>query len=432
MVRAPIEMREDLIVALSEAAEFEHGIICQYLFAAFSLKTHVSEGPVTWPQLERVREWKAELLLIARQEMEHLGIVCNLLTAIGGAPHFRRPHFPHAIPYCPSYPQFELQRFCQATIERFACLEQSHHLACDDSGTPHPSPDPGETIGTLYHRIQQGFEKASQHNSTLFMGPREAQVANEHLGLPPGHFDMNVLTVEDLESAVKAIDHILEAGVSGSHHDHPDHSERFAHMLGELDHIARHDPDFDPARPVARNPVSRSPHSTTALVTRVTQPETCQAVELFNRAYDTMILMLTRFYAHADETPQELEGLLKTAFFPLMTAVIRPLGEMLTLMPIHSEPGRETAGPSFEFYHHLPLQPFRRSAWAVLHERLRTLVTSCDRLCLQLSHLPTPWAETMQPRWVLLHENLEQIASNFERYMSLKQAYVEHLLKRIV
>ena len=33
-----IEHREALIYMLCEAAELEHGIMCQYLFAAFSLK----------------------------------------------------------------------------------------------------------------------------------------------------------------------------------------------------------------------------------------------------------------------------------------------------------------------------------------------------------------------------------------------------------
>jgi len=39
-----IEHREALIYMLYEAAELEHGIMCQYLFAAFSLKQSVDEG----------------------------------------------------------------------------------------------------------------------------------------------------------------------------------------------------------------------------------------------------------------------------------------------------------------------------------------------------------------------------------------------------
>jgi Ferritin-like len=39
-----IEHREALIHMLCEAAELEHGIMCQYLFAMFSLKQGADEG----------------------------------------------------------------------------------------------------------------------------------------------------------------------------------------------------------------------------------------------------------------------------------------------------------------------------------------------------------------------------------------------------
>jgi hypothetical protein len=39
-----IEQREALIYMLCEAAELEHGIMCQYLFAASSLKQGQEEG----------------------------------------------------------------------------------------------------------------------------------------------------------------------------------------------------------------------------------------------------------------------------------------------------------------------------------------------------------------------------------------------------
>lgn len=39
-----VENRGQLIYLLREAAELEHGIMCQYLFAAFSLKQSTGEG----------------------------------------------------------------------------------------------------------------------------------------------------------------------------------------------------------------------------------------------------------------------------------------------------------------------------------------------------------------------------------------------------
>ena len=39
-----IENRAQLIYLLPEAAELEHGVMCSYLFAAFSIKQDVKEG----------------------------------------------------------------------------------------------------------------------------------------------------------------------------------------------------------------------------------------------------------------------------------------------------------------------------------------------------------------------------------------------------
>ena len=88
-----IENRAQLIYLLTEAAELEHGIMCCYLFAAFSIKKDTSEG-ITAEQLAIVRRWRGGILQIAVQEMVHMALACNLLSAVGGAPHVRRPNLP--------------------------------------------------------------------------------------------------------------------------------------------------------------------------------------------------------------------------------------------------------------------------------------------------------------------------------------------------
>ncbi len=125
-----IKTRDELIYLLTEAAELEHSLCCQYLFAAISLKRDVSEG-LTWEQFNRVSDWAQALFMVARQEMEHLSLVCNMLTAIGGAPHFDRPNFPHRSKYFPL--PFTLERFSEAAVCRFARYERPEHL---------PFPDP--------------------------------------------------------------------------------------------------------------------------------------------------------------------------------------------------------------------------------------------------------------------------------------------------
>src|SRR5947207_16001443 len=88
-----IEHREALIYALCQAAELEHGIMCQYLFAAFSLKQSTAEG-LTDAEVAAALRWRKQISHVAAQEMLHLALVHNLLSAIGAAPHLARPNLP--------------------------------------------------------------------------------------------------------------------------------------------------------------------------------------------------------------------------------------------------------------------------------------------------------------------------------------------------
>src|SRR4051795_7059621 len=76
-----IEHREALIYMLCEAAELEHGIMCQYLFAAFSLKQGEDEG-LSAAEVDAARRWRGVVTHVATQEMLHLALVHNLLSAV--------------------------------------------------------------------------------------------------------------------------------------------------------------------------------------------------------------------------------------------------------------------------------------------------------------------------------------------------------------
>src|SRR3984893_180734 len=114
----PVTSREELIFLLNRASELEHGLACVYLFAAYSLKYESNEGGVTDDQLIMVRGWKRRLASVAVEEMLHLAQVSNLLTAIGGAPHFKRMNFPLPSTTFPFGIALSLEPFSQATIAR--------------------------------------------------------------------------------------------------------------------------------------------------------------------------------------------------------------------------------------------------------------------------------------------------------------------------
>src|SRR3954471_24115511 len=118
-----LENREALIYTLGKAAELEHLIMLQYLFAAFSLKGDVREG-ISAEALEAVGRWRTTLLAIAEQEMLHMALAQNLLTAVGAAPRLARPNFPMPAYSSPAGVRIELLPFNEAALRHFAFLER--------------------------------------------------------------------------------------------------------------------------------------------------------------------------------------------------------------------------------------------------------------------------------------------------------------------
>ncbi len=89
-----IENRKELTYLLCQAAELEHGLVCEYLYAAFSLKEASGPG-LDEAQLGMVERWRGVVLGVAAEEMLHWALVNNLLTAVGSAPYVSRPNMPH-------------------------------------------------------------------------------------------------------------------------------------------------------------------------------------------------------------------------------------------------------------------------------------------------------------------------------------------------
>jgi Ferritin-like len=88
-----VENREHLWNLLLQAAQLAHLIMCQYLYASFSLKTEPDEG-LAAIQAEAVARWRKTLTGIAVEEMLHLALAANVMTAIGAAPSLARPELP--------------------------------------------------------------------------------------------------------------------------------------------------------------------------------------------------------------------------------------------------------------------------------------------------------------------------------------------------
>jgi hypothetical protein len=400
--------RKRLVALLTEAAELEHALMCSYLYAGLSMKRRIEEG-VSWQQLELMRRWEASIMLVARQEMEHLGLVCNLLTAIGEAPWLTRPNLPLAPRHYDLEVTLEFERLTEDTLKRFVLLEiPDGDLAAAAqeqlSEVLGEAIDPRryQTIGRLYDEIGALI---SQLGEELFIGPPGAELATTDvipvplrgISLAPTSriYDIQLVPVTGVASALAVVAQIIEEGEGTPGDSEGSHFQRFLTVLTELQAERASDPDFDPARPVTAHPKAHS----------IKDPRTRRVSELFDDAYGTLLLMLMRFFAHSDESSADLTGLQRAAFFPMMTTVIRPLAEVLTLLPTGSG---GTAGPAFRLDRSLTLNPHRDAAWLIIQGELDGLAATAEDLASDHGY-----PAEVRKRLSMMHENLARIALDF-------------------
>ena len=392
--RIRIEHREALIYTLGKAAELEHLIMLQYLYAAFSLKQTPREGltEATRPAVDR---WRKTLLEIGAQEMLHLALVQNLLTAVGAAPRLARPNFPLPPSSYPAGVRIELLPFGEAALRHFAFLERPEGMAIDDAegfealeeatALPHDEEDEivphlqeFDTVGQLYRSIQAGLETLDGRlgPGRLFIGPPDAQATEEHFRWP------ELIAVTDLDSARRAIDTIVEQGEGARGEWRDAHFGRLLGILDEYLEIRRGDPSFEPARPVI--PAKVRPQPSAPDVPIIEDPGTTRAMDLLNVVYEVLLQLLSRYFAHTDETPDQL-AVLADAAVGLMYAAIKPLGSVVTTQPISIERPGVTAGPGFELFYEVDyLLPHREAAWILMEERLRdaaAFAIRCGQAC---------------------------------------------------
>lgn len=428
-----ITSRQQLVCVLRSAAELEHLLTCQYLFAAFSLRKTLDDfppgGEVEAKQLVMARNqrWGYKVLEIARQEMEHLGIVTNLLGALGEAPFFDRPNYPVPATYLPIRAPFVLERFSRRTLQRFLAYERPDYLQVPDAwraGGPPAGCLPSRDCGVEFADVQQLYEEIdaafqSLPPGELFLGDARRQVDNDDA--PAFGLDVTLMPVTDRTSAAQAIALILEQGEGIGDFPLSTSESHFSSFNAILQDLLGTDETFDPALPVVDNP-SLEPRDPCGGATIVTDPYTRRAMVLFNQAYELMLAFLQRFFAsYLDffgpasavlgldplanfQQRTRNAALLEQAFFPFMTMVMRPLGEYLCRLPaFEGEVDGPRAGPSFEL-----------AGGRV--RRVEDLPAALDELARAARVLadatePPGWRSQLQ----YLADNLYRMSQNFRR-----------------
>jgi hypothetical protein len=419
-----VESREELVYLLGEACELEHGLLCEYLYAQFSLKRSVEEG-LTAEQLARIQAWELTLIDVIKQEMLHLALATNILSAVGAAPHFERPNFPILSRWYPPDVQIALVPFGERALRHFMFLERPEGMPLKDAegfgsfGMMKPltvddpqitaGPEEWHTVGHLYRGIEKGLAHLVERygEGAVFIGPAKAQATTQV-------FEWSDLTaVTGLASASAAIEVIVEQGEGARGDWVKSHFGKFVGILEDFLSMRALDPSFEPARPVM--PVYLRQPPDVDQVTLVRDPLTRRVAELFNAVYEVTLQVQSRYFVHHGETPEELETLAKTAKH-LMNWVTRNLGPVLTALPVGPEfPGR-TAGPAFEIVRPaFFILPHREAAWKILHERLETLAVVCASLA----------RETRPDVMTKMEGNLRSMAGDLDQHLRARARSTE-------
>src|SRR5215211_7563249 len=111
------------VFLLHTAAEIEHALMVQYLYAAYSLgeTPFLFQGPnVPEGAQTLVSSWRRTIVGIAREEMGHLITVQNLLRFIGGSLNFEREDFPFRSLY--PFP-FQLEPLTKDSLAKYVAAE---------------------------------------------------------------------------------------------------------------------------------------------------------------------------------------------------------------------------------------------------------------------------------------------------------------------
>lgn len=194
---------------LMGAVELELTTIPPYLTALYSIKKDTN------------KEAAEVIESVVFEEMLHLLLAANVLNAIGGAPDIvgeYTPRYPTALP-------FHEPKTFEVGIGPFSDEALDVFLAIENPSVPGVEPPPAspaaarprvlelaeefdyKTIGDFYGAIEDGLKTLDERPGVdLFVGKASKQIG-------PDHFrDGHVVIVENLKTALEALEEIVEQG----------------------------------------------------------------------------------------------------------------------------------------------------------------------------------------------------------------------------
>jgi hypothetical protein len=404
VVPAEFSGRDYAIFLLRIAAEIEHSLMAQYLFAAYTLG-----GPrVPADKRDDVRAWQETILGIAKEEMGHLITVQNLLTVLGAPRQFDRDDYPNQTPFYPF--GFRLEPLSLESLATYVCAESPAAWSGPESVEIKARAQAGagemvNRVGALFEELIRLFDDSTavaddefQASTRVFQanwdewgrGYREGQRGTEAMSILPDlpAPELIIMSAQSRADALDALRAIADQGegLEVAADENASHFMRFLAIYRAMKDLGAGISDV--VRPVATNPTTggdgggdpADPDTSTA----ITHDQAQLWGHLFNVRYRKLLVSL----AHAFELASGLTDL--TALSPRGWLIHRCFAEMYNLraiagllvaLPVSADdPAGPRAGPPFQMPYTLTLSPIETNRWRV-H---RDLLDAAQRLCTDL------------------------------------------------
>ncbi len=397
----PLEFswRDYTILLLHVAAEIEHALMVQYLYAAYSLG-----GPQVPPDRRAlVRNWQTVILGIAKEEMAHLITVENVLRFLGGSLSFDRDDYPFRSDFFP-FP-FTLEKLTRDSLAKYIYAEMPAVWTDPDADAIKARAlradqgDPLHRVGDLYDALlvligqPQYLSELDFHPESYpyqaswdewgrgyVQGGRAQPEGDLHRGTP----DLIIQPITSRDGALAGLQAIADQGEAP---DTIPGDLETSHFRRFLD-IYRAFPDdgvgWQPARPVPTNPCACDVETARAGASRpmspITDPEARAWAHLANVRYRMLLVDLTHsFYVEPVEgTSTSVRGLLVAKTFGEMYN-LRSIAGILMQLP-QGPDSTNVAAPPFEMPYSLVLPHLESDRWRIHRDLIQASQRILDGL----------------------------------------------------
>jgi rubrerythrin len=343
-----VSPKEELISLLKLAAEVEHTLLIQYLYAAYTISDDSA--------------LKRTIIFIAVQEMGHLLAVQNLLLSIGGVENLHLSKSDYRLNSGEKLLPYTLEPFSKLVLSKFVAVEapvkipneykkevdEIHKIAKGNAGIEF------NPVGGLYMKIFWLFQENDNPVESMKIFPNELFVSGRHIEkrdfLPKseiekyeaqwgawnmagssskGHHGLqNIVTsVYEMKDALEVVKAISEQGEGADMSELDSHFEKFLTAYREYD---KNPPNIilAPVNPISQNNIEFSNP------TQIENKYTLLWNRLLNKVYSSLLLDIFSCMFYFDMNENNKRQYIELVFTN-MNSLLKMLSKILFKLPLN-------------------------------------------------------------------------------------------------